>query len=372
MARKEKTKRIVVSGYYGFSNVGDEAILLSLHQSLKKCIPGVELVVLSARPQQTAREHGVIAVQRLAYLRVWQELRRADLLISGGGSLFQDVTSWRSLYFYLLVLVMGQLASCPVMIFAQGVGPVRGKFNRWLTAVILRRTTLITVRDAESMQELKRLGVNRVPQVLVADPVMALPPGDKRRGVELLRELGFTPSDHQPLIGVSIRPWPGSDHLLQELELALKHLMTSRGAGIILIPMHYPGDDAITAELRSRLGDSPQVRIYSPVNGVADMISLMGSLNLVMGVRLHALVFASIATTPAIAISYDPKVDHFATRMQLALVGSIQQVKSEAICLAAEDLLANEQQVRRRFAALGDELKREAERSAELVAKLLI
>ena len=390
---KPKPPRILISGYYGFSNIGDEAILLSLRLSLQQEMPGVELVVLSASPEETARHHGVRAIPRLGFWRILWELLHADLLISGGGSLFQDSTSSRSLYIYLSVVALGLLTRRPVMIYAQGIGPLIRPFNRWLTARLLERVSLICVRDEQSLDELAKLDMNWVAMDLTADPVLALTAASPDIGQRILVDLGMkraVPESEEgisegPLIGVSIRPWAGSEHLLQVLEEVLLRLVRE-GAKLILIPMHYPGDDAITEELRTRLslameredakdgtvrGEAVNLCVLPGGYGVLDLISLIENFNLMIGVRLHALVFAAIASTPAIAISYDPKVDHFAARMKQACAGSIAEVQADGLYELACDCLAEEQAIRRQNRELSEELRREAQRSAERAARLV-
>ena len=114
--------RYLISGYYGFGNAGDEAILRAIVRNLRECDPEAQLTVLSARPELTAREHSVEAVRRTDLLRIAACMRRADLFISGGGGLLQDVTSSRSLLYYLSLIRLAQLQRCPTMIFANSMG----------------------------------------------------------------------------------------------------------------------------------------------------------------------------------------------------------------------------------------------------------
>ncbi len=92
--------RLVLSGYYGFYNVGDEAILQSIIESLHKENPNIELVVLSNDPDYTRKMYGVEAVDRWSIKSVYDAIKKSDGLISGGGSLLQDKTSVKK-YFIL-------------------------------------------------------------------------------------------------------------------------------------------------------------------------------------------------------------------------------------------------------------------------------
>ncbi|MPN32098.1 hypothetical protein SDC9_179574 [bioreactor metagenome] len=147
---------LLISGYYGFHNLGDEAILSSMQQALRQEHDNLELTVLSANPALTRSSYDVKALSRTDYRAIWKELGKTDLLISGGGSLLQDVTSSRSLQYYLLILAMSLLRGPPFMIYSQGIGPIRGSWNRRITAWILKKARVLTVRDQQSFDELLR------------------------------------------------------------------------------------------------------------------------------------------------------------------------------------------------------------------------
>ena len=146
-------KRIVVSGYYGAKNAGDEAMLAAMLEVLGDLDPELHITVISADPADTRRRHGVEAIGSFDAGAIFSAMRRADLVVSGGGSLLQNVTSGRSLYYYMAVIFLALLLGKRVMLYAQGIGPVTGVFAcramRWLG----NRVSLITVRDEGSMVE---------------------------------------------------------------------------------------------------------------------------------------------------------------------------------------------------------------------------
>ena len=124
--------RIVVSGYYGSKNAGDEAMLAAMLEVLGDLDPKLHITVISADPEDTRKRHGVDAVSWLGLPAIIRELRQADLLISGGGSLLQNVTSRRSLYYYMGIIFLAFMAGLKVMLYAQGIGPIRGHLPRRL------------------------------------------------------------------------------------------------------------------------------------------------------------------------------------------------------------------------------------------------
>lgn len=123
-------KNIVISGYYGQLNTGDEAILRVLVDKLKeyerKSNSSLNIVVLSSRPELTAKLYNVEAVNRKKIPSVIKAIKRCDIFISGGGSLFQNETSNRSLYYYLFQIFLAKLFGKKVFIFSQGIGPIKG------------------------------------------------------------------------------------------------------------------------------------------------------------------------------------------------------------------------------------------------------
>ena len=109
-------KKIVISGYYGFANAGDEAMLTAIVKSLRKTEASVDLTVVSGNPQSTATKHLVNSVHRFSPLEIYSAVANCDLLLSGGGSLLQDVTSKKSLLYYLAIIWLGKLLNKKVML----------------------------------------------------------------------------------------------------------------------------------------------------------------------------------------------------------------------------------------------------------------
>ena len=183
-------RNLVVSGYYGSKNAGDEAMLAAMLEVLSDLDPKLHITVISADPQDTKERHGVDAVGWLDISAILQLLGHADLLISGGGSLLQNVTSRRSLYYYLGIIFLALAVHTPVMLYAQGIGPIEGSLARWLMKKIVNRTKLITVRDHGSLEELARLGIRKPRIEATADAVLAIHPVDKEAGRHILTEAG--------------------------------------------------------------------------------------------------------------------------------------------------------------------------------------
>lgn len=318
---------IVISGYYGFANAGDEAMLAALLGSLEDLIPGAEITVITGNEKLTRENHQVKTVYRLNFLAIARAIAHCDLLISGGGSLLQDVTSARSLYYYLLIMRIALFFHKPVMLYAQGIGPVRRPKARRAVRDVLQRVAMIGVRDSESRQELERLGVTQPPIHVTADAVLSMPPVDTKVGYYLLKQQGVDGIGTR--IGIAIRNWQGMTKYKEEIAKAADVMAQRCGARIIFIPMQYPADVEAADDVAA-LMQEPAVVLRQAFNTV-EFMALIGCMDAVIANRLHALIFASIMKVPVSAISYDPKIDGFIDLIGETLCGTMESVTAQAL-----------------------------------------
>ena len=165
--------RIVIAGYHGFGNTGDEAILQATLGEFRRVAPGLEFTVLSSNPPLTAATYGVRSILRTDPRAIIREMKASDMFLLGGGSLLQDVTSTRSLLYYLGLLWCGKRFTGKAMVFANGLGPINMPLGRLLSREVLESVDLITLRDRDSADTLRSLGVSRQP-IITADPAFML------------------------------------------------------------------------------------------------------------------------------------------------------------------------------------------------------
>lgn len=321
-------KKIVISGYYGFNNLGDEATLSAILQSFRSSEAGdrgkdFEITVLSGNPDSTAKGHSVKAVHRANLLNIVKSLWGADLLISGGGSLLQDVTSQRSLLYYLGIVGLGKILSSKAMLYAQGVGPLRSWISRLLVRLICNRVDLITLRDEESKNLLQRLGVTRPPIYVTADPTFALKATEPEKCRQYLMQEGLQ-TNGKPLIGICLRKWSHLENLKAEMAQICEWLRDNLKSQILFIPMQFSQDKDLSEEMAKRTNSKVLSREYPP----ADLMGLIGLMDLVIAMRLHALMFAAAQGVPFVGISYDPKVDQFVRAFDLEPPPHIEHLRS--------------------------------------------
>ena len=123
---------ILISGYYGFKNAGDELILKAMITDLRSYKPDVKITVLSAAPDETSNSYNVCAVNRWNIFSVVREIAKCKMLLSGSGGLFQDTTGILSLWYYLLIISTAKVFRKIVFVYAAGIGEIRYAFNNFL------------------------------------------------------------------------------------------------------------------------------------------------------------------------------------------------------------------------------------------------
>ena len=330
--------KIVISGYYGFNNAGDEAMLTAIVESLRKLEPEVALTVISGNPTETKTKYNVESIYRFDAPQILTALKNTDLLVSGGGSLLQDVTSKKSLLYYLTVIAAAKHFGKKVMFFAQGIGPIRCGFLRTLTKWVCRKADLITVRDEESKSELVRLGIPEEQVHVTADAVLSLDTVSRFKGMDILKKAGL--DLEKPVIGVSVRHWEDDKLCLQELGKALHRIGEDQGAQVVLLPLQNPVDIPVCDDLSFYIPDIPQSKVVllHDKYTTEEFLSIIANFKLLVGMRLHALVFAAVMQVPFLAISYDPKVDAFVKAVDGVLAGTISSLREEDVVREAKKL----------------------------------
>ncbi len=297
---------VLVCGYYGFANVGDEAVLAGMAHALREAGFHAPIRVLSASPIQTQAEHSVEAVPRSSLPMMWRALRCSRLFVLGGGSLLQDITSARSIVYYLGVHWLARRAGCRVAWIGQGIGPLRRAWARWWTARAARQAEAIVVRDPESASLLRAWQAAHVQEG--ADLSFLLSAPEKEKGWARLTELGAT-SD-EALLAIAPRRWA---HMGEEETVVLftdvaQYAQRHLGARPLLLAMHPARDGRLLETIAARV---PEVFAFGEPLSVREVRNVLACCQAVIGVRLHALMLASASGVPALAISYDPKVRSF-------------------------------------------------------------
>ncbi len=375
---------VVISGYYGFDNLGDETLLRAISQSLAEEIPHVKLAALTRITKKNRPKNGsggIRCVGRTNLLAVIRELSRAKLLISGGGTLFQDGTSSRSLWYYAAVIRLAKRLGTKVYVYANGIGPIGNERNRKITASVLGLADGITLRDADSLEELVSLGMERAKIKVTADPAFLTPMYTGEKLEKALLRRGIT--GDVPFFAVSLRRCEGKsaqamneDRLMEETAAACAVLAERYGLRPVFIPMQPQNDTEICQKAADRvnaiLGKDGYSLLAHP-DTAPELVGILSRARLVIGMRLHMLIFSGCARVPAIGLSYDPKIDSVMKRLEQPYILPVQTLQSAELLRCAEDLLANRDKiaetVSRRVEEMIELCAADVQRTAELLEK---
>lgn len=318
---------ILISGYYGFDNIGDESILRTLITSLREKIPDCRLTVLSHNPASTREKYGVEAVERMSPGAILRAVRQCDMLISGGGSLLQDVTSSKSIHYYLFIIRLAKLLGKKVFIYSQGIGPIDHAFNRRATARALKKADGIVVRDERSAKLLEQIGLPQERIVITADPVIRMKRPDRTVGREILARAGIK-KDGRLTVGWAIREKNRDSTFVREITECIRWLRENYDAESVLIPFHYEEDREVCSVIAERTNGA--AKCLSEKYLSEDMLSIIGNMDVLVGVRLHSMIYAAIMGVPIIGVSYDPKCTAFLNSVCLDSLSTRETFSAEA------------------------------------------
>lgn len=357
--------KILLSGYYGFSNAGDEAMLTAIVGALAKEVTKENITVITGNPNITTIRHNVNSIHRFNLFKIIKAMSSSNLLVSGGGSLLQDVTSKKSLYYYLTILFLAKLMGKKVMLYAQGIGPINSSFGRKLTGVICKKIDLITVRDDGSYEELQRLGIKKEKIIVTADAVFALEKAPNSIGHNILKK--YRIRKDKKIIGISVRNWKNSEIFIQEFALAAEKLKNEHNAQIVFIPMQFPEDIKISEKVIELMQDKKDIFVLKSDFTTKEYLAIISQMNLVIGMRLHALVFAALTGVKFFGVSYDPKIDRFLDSFNGVSIAKIQDIKAEDIVkVVSNHLNDNMQEQNNKIEKLRKEAQANAQRAIAL------
>lgn len=294
-------KKVVLSGYYGADNFGDEAILETLIQRLKKV--NADITVLSSNPDKTAKIHSVKALKKFAIGQIIKTVSKSDILISGGGSLLQDATSLKSLLYYLFVIFIAQFYKKEVIIFAQGIGPISNKFGEFITKALLKKCRWISVRDDKSLFLLRGWGIKTE---LVCDP---------------LYDLELEGSKPENKVGIQLRDFKTlSEKLL--ITLANRVAIDFPDKEIEIYSFQDSNDLEVCKHFEALLLSVNQNLKTKVISGktTREIIKLMANLEYMIAMRFHAILIALRYGIKTLAINYDYKVENIANEASLPML----------------------------------------------------
>lgn len=312
MQRQKNNGRagVVVCGAYGMGNAGDEAILDAIIAELRGIDSLMPITVLSREPKSVSRRLDVDAEHTFAFWRFLPAMSRSVLYINGGGSLIQDVTSRRSLWFYLFTLRAAKRRGCRVMMYGCGIGPVkRPRGIRSSRKTLNSCVDVITLREPDSMEQLRAFGVTEPEITLASDPALTLLPAPDEEVDAALKAAGAEPRGNY--ICLALRLWQGFEERAEYIADAARYAWEKYGLTPIFLSINHREDGVAARIVADKLGDGVPVRFVEASMSSALTIGVMRRMRLVVSMRLHGLIFAAGQGVPVVGISYDPKVTAF-------------------------------------------------------------
>lgn len=383
-----RRQTVLVAGYYGFGNTGDEAILASILAGLSAQAPSTtRLVVVSGDPSATRTQHGVDSIPWRDVSAIAHMVRESDLVIVGGGGLFQDhwgvdpatllTPSHYGISFYAGPAVLAALAGKPLALLAVGFGPLESAKARRMVRGVCEAASLLSVRDSRSRDLLIACGVDPSRVRLSADAAFALR-AERVDPAGLLREAGVEP--RAPIVGVALRPWAlnvDPERWEKETAGALDRLLEKTGGSLIFVPFQRSSrsdeDDAGAAlRVQRRLRTHERTIVLSRPRGPSETAGLLAQCDLVVAMRLHAAIFAISGSTPVAGIAYDPKVEALFERAGLSsLVEPLPQLSGWSLQARMESALEGGESLRERLAEFSAGEKRSVEADLAAAASLI-
>jgi len=305
---KDGNGGILICGAYGLGNAGDEAILKAILQQVRSVAPDAEITVLSRNPVETSAMHGVKAQFMFDLPGVQRVMKASRLYINGGGTLIQDVTSRRSLWYYLYTLRAAKKRGCKVLMYGCGIGPVtHPKDVRLTTKVLSDSVDAITLREPDSLDQLRSMGITKPDILLTADPALTLPPASEADTGAVLERAGIPAQGRY--IGFALRHWKGFEQRASLFGEAARYAYEAHGLTPVFVSVEKhldPGAGRLAAE-----GLDVPCYFLDDAGGVDTLIGALSRMEVVVSMRLHALIFAAGQGVPLAGVVYDPKVSSF-------------------------------------------------------------
>lgn len=303
-------EEILLCGYYGFHNAGDDALLRAALTRARSSFAGQGISILMKQREARGASFGARVVSRRNPFDVWRALRHARVLVFGGGTLLQDLTSRRSLWYYTSLLRHAQKRGVACELWGNGIGPLLGRGSERCVADCLRRCRFVGLRDRQSFSLATRLMGERA--VYEGDLAMGLSAAPRDAADYLWRDLGLSEDGHYVLVA----PKKIGDGLWRQLEGALRRERV-RGKTLLVAAL-YPSQDEKACLRLCRCMDG----IYLGAPSPAMLTAIAARCERVYGMRLHALVFAASVGTPFVAVGTDPKLCAFATEQNMGTLFS--------------------------------------------------
>ena len=369
--RREKEARklfdIILSGYYGYDNSGDDALLEAVISALRKEEEDLSILVLSKKPQEAIKQHKVHAVNRINFFSIRKAMKKSRLFIYGGGSLIQDITSTQSLVYYTFLLWLARHHGLRLMVYGNGIGPVTRERNKAMARGALNMCDYISLRDPESMNDIKELGVTNPNIHISVDPVFSLDMEDSLHMDEILKAEGIAPD--KKYFAVSLRPWQYNEAGFSEkITEIIGYVYGTYNLVPLFVPMHSM-DLAVIKDVIARI-TCPYVLI-SRAHNVRSLMGIISKSEFAMCMRLHSLIYAASVSIPVIGLAYDPKVKYFIEYLNEKAYMDTSNIDTNALKAMIDKIMENPELAKEKTGMEAKRLKELSGHDAKEAIRLL-
>ena len=329
-ARQKSRRRdgTIVCGAYGHGNAGDDAILKSIIQSVQELDDTMPITVLAKNTQSIKKRYRVNSIYSFNVPRMFSAMRKSVLYINGGGTLIQNATSRRSLWYYLFTLRLAKFLGNKVDMYGCGIGPVRGEKNiRLVKKVLDRSVDTITLREKDSMTELESFGVKRPEILLSSDPALVLTPSSQLDVDIYLKKHGLQAG--QKYICFMLRTWQGFEDKASAFASCADRAYEQYGMTPVFLSLNIFHDTSAAQKVAQKM-KAP----YHILDDWAEpelLIGLLGHMDVVVSMRLHGLIFSSLSGVPLVGVAYDPKIGSFLKYLEAGTCIELGDVNEEAL-----------------------------------------
>ncbi len=305
--------KIVVAGNYGAKNIGDEKILRGMLESLKFVAKDAQITVLSADPETTSKTYNVNSVQKLPAgirsffktifnpkIQTRKAIKECDYFILGGGGLFGSL-SYHAYLIWGIQAFVAYLYNKPVIMYAQSLEPIKSPTKKMILRYLFKRAALISVRDKESKNVLRKLKINKeihlIPDLSFRYPVSVFNVTKKNIMLVALRQM----KSIKPLFKRNLTAF--FNKIIKDTDYKIKFINLQIGK--------TDNDGLLHEEIIKGIKNQDRIEYVKKIENLDELAKMMAEAKVLLGMRLHSIIAAIKAKTPFIAINYSPKVKAF-------------------------------------------------------------
>jgi polysaccharide pyruvyl transferase CsaB len=315
----KKTYDFALSGYYGYGNIGDDALLFTIISNILQKKHDLKICVLVKNSKQFQKSLdnyfcNIIAKPRFNFFSVRKAVRNSDALVFGGGTLLQNITSNRSLSYYLSLIKTAQKYNKKTILYANGIGPICKPRNYEKIKSAVKNITLATIRDESSynylleLLDLSSFESDKSKIYLTADEALTI----KKNNYLNAYKKDFGKIINGRYIVVSVRKWKylDSDFFIK-FSAGIDAICREYNLIPVYVVMQPKLDKDISYQLSTLNGRAYLFDACGDNEDTERILAIIKSAEAVISMRLHALIFAAAFGVPMLGISYDAKVKSF-------------------------------------------------------------